>query len=88
MQTNPCTVATPQRWNDNRAVARCQVRYGSFWVELAHEPCLPWRIQDLRQQICDFEDEVIDIITAEWKQVPPEKISVLDAGNKKKGKGK
>ncbi|CAK9091688.1 unnamed protein product [Durusdinium trenchii] len=36
----------------------------------------------------DFEDEVIDIITAEWKQVPPEKISVLDAGNKKKGKGK
>ncbi|CAK9105969.1 unnamed protein product [Durusdinium trenchii] len=36
----------------------------------------------------DFEDEVIDIITAEWKQVPPEKISVLDAGNKKKGKGR
>lgn len=36
----------------------------------------------------DFEDEVIDIIVAEWKQVPQEKISVLDAGNKKKGKGK
>ncbi|CAE7330631.1 TMA22 [Symbiodinium natans] len=36
----------------------------------------------------DFEDEVIDIIVAEWKQVPQEKISVLDAGNKKKGKGR
>lgn len=36
----------------------------------------------------DFEDEVIDIIAAEWKQVPTDKISVLDAGNKKKGKGK
>mmetsp|Transcript_25052 Transcript_25052/g.44083 ORF Transcript_25052/g.44083 Transcript_25052/m.44083 type:complete len:269 (-) Transcript_25052:178-984(-) len=36
----------------------------------------------------DFEYEVIDIIASEWKQVPEAKISVLDAGNKKKGKGK
>ena len=28
-----------------------------------------------------------DIIESEWKQVPADKIFILDAGNKKKGKG-
>eukprot|EP00931_Biecheleriopsis_adriatica_P104308 TRINITY_DN78990_c0_g1_i1.p1 TRINITY_DN78990_c0_g1~~TRINITY_DN78990_c0_g1_i1.p1 ORF type:complete len:260 (-),score=109.13 TRINITY_DN78990_c0_g1_i1:73-852(-) len=36
----------------------------------------------------DFEDEVIDIILAEWKDVPREKITVLDGATKKKGKGR
>lgn len=36
----------------------------------------------------DFEEEVIDVVCEEFKTVPREKISVLDGGTKKKGKGK
>merc|ERR1712039_127540 len=36
----------------------------------------------------DFEEEVIDCIVAEFKSVPREKVTILDAGTKKKGKPK
>jgi len=36
----------------------------------------------------DFEDEIIDIITQEYKDIPREKFSTLESGTKKKGKPK
>lgn len=34
----------------------------------------------------DFEQEVIDLICAEWKEVPRDRCMILDGGTKKKGK--
>jgi len=34
----------------------------------------------------DFEEEVVDLIAAEYKEVPREKITVVEGGTKKKGK--